>query len=90
MALVAARAGVSDSDGDGVPNPSHAIIAADVADRNLLAAHGAGRLAELQGVADGGNVGGIWVGLPAGAGPALLQEDCGEAEFTVVGTRPMG
>lgn len=83
MALVAARAGVSDSDGDGVPGSSHAIIAASVADRNLPAAHGAGRLAVLEVVADGGNEGGIRVGLPAGADSAILRVDCAKAGETV-------
>lgn len=90
MVLVAARAGVSDSDDDGIARSSHAIIAARVADRNLPATHGAGRLAMLEVVADGDDEGRIRVGLPAGADPATLREDCAEAGVTVNWDKALG
>ena len=72
MVLVAARTRVGDSNGDGVSGSSYAVIAARVADRDLLAAVWAGRLTLLEDIADGDDEGGIRVDLPAGAVPTLL------------------
>lgn len=83
MALVAARARVGDGHGDCVSGSSHAVIAANVGNGNLLAAGRAGRLALLESGADGDDEGGIRVGLPAGADSAILREDGAEAGVTV-------
>lgn len=88
MAGIAARASIDDGDGDGVAGSSHAVVAANVGHRNLLAAGRAGRLALLEGIADGDDHGGIRVGLPAGANSASLREDGAEARVTAAGRCP--